>query len=86
MSTKAERMLVRCYRQDCDSGLIDIGVFDDLLKMQFKPFTLKCAKGHENEYKAYDIMRESEWFEELKRKGYVNRQVEFRVEQAKHEV
>ena len=61
MSLKPERMLVRCYQHDCDSGLIDIGIFDDLEKMKFKPFALICEEGHKNEYKAHNIMRESDW-------------------------
>ncbi len=84
MSTKPERMLVRCPWPQCNSGLLDIGVFDDLEKMKFKPFTLQCAEGHKNEYRAYDVMRESKWSEEITRKPYVNRHVEFRVEQEKY--
>ncbi len=81
VSTQSEVMLVRCYVLDCDSGLLDIGKFDDIQKLKVKRFKLTCGVNHQNTYEANNIMRESDWLPQYKEKPYVNRRKEFLEEQ-----
>ncbi len=82
MSLKSEMMLVRCTAVlDCDSELLDIGIWDDLQKMKFKPFILKCEEGHKLKYKASDIMRKKDWPSQFRQQPYVDRRREFKEQQ-----
>jgi hypothetical protein len=86
VSLEPEAMLVKCPATNCSSGLIDIGIFDDLEEMEVQPFTLTCREGHKHTYKASDMKRENDWDSKLREKPYVDRHVEFFKEQEIHKL